>query len=198
VFGLLRRLDHPAPQVSADTIRATSPRRAPGWARAAAGILLALAVGGVAYAAPGSPLAGVVHRLVEWVSRATQEPAETPPSVPGGPQAGIAVPPGDRLTIVFPADLPDAIATVVLTDGTEVVVRAVGGAASFNSDVDRLSVEQAAAPARFEIHIPHVAPRVEIRIGERRVFLKGAAGVSTEFRPDAEGRYLIPLSRSRP
>jgi hypothetical protein len=54
------------------------------------------------------------------------------------------------------------------------------------------------APGRFEILIPRSAPSVEIRVGGRRSFLTEASRVETEYSGDAEGRYLLPLSRSAP
>jgi hypothetical protein len=113
-------------------------------------------------------------------------------------QAGIAVAPGDRLTIAFAVEQSGGTATVSLTDGSDVVVRALGGTTTFTSEVDRLSIEHRGAPGCFEILIPRGAPSVEIRVGGRRSFLTEASRVETEYPRDAEGRYLLPLSRSAP
>src|SRR5688500_7027672 len=66
VHALLRRVDHPAPAVSAEAVAARAGR-APdrGWGRWAAGILLALTAAGAAYAAPGSPLRGWARSVLE-------------------------------------------------------------------------------------------------------------------------------------
>jgi hypothetical protein len=111
------------------------------------------------------------------------------------PGAGIAVTPGDRLTIRFLVEGDGALATLSLTDGDEAVVRAVAGAATFSSDVDRLSV-RSAGPARFEVLIPRSAPWVDVLAGDTPVFRKRAAEVVAESEPGAGGRYGLKLSRS--
>jgi hypothetical protein len=193
VFDRLRHLDHPPPRVHLATIVAGLPRRALGWRRWAAGILVAVGVAGVAYAAPGSLLPTVVSRLSEWVTGPRPpEPARPPRRTDRGVQ-GIALTPGDRFTIVFSTVQAGATATVSLTEGTELVVRAVDGAASFTSDLDRLSIDNNASSARFQIEIPRSAPRVDIWVGGHRVFLKEASRVLTGARLNPEGGYLIPL-----
>jgi hypothetical protein len=84
-----------------------------------------------------------------------------------------------------------------LTDGDEAVVRAVAGAATFSSDVDRLSV-RSAGPARFEILIPRSAPWVEVLAGDTPIFRKRDADVVTETEPGADGRYGLELSSPTP
>lgn len=196
VFDRLRLLDHAAPRVSAATLAPSAGPRVRGWDRVAAGVLLALAVAGVAYAAPGFPFHGVVHRIVELVR---QPAGHTPP--PAGPreppsQTGIAVSPGDRLVIEFAEQPHGAVATVSLADGGDVVVRALG-AATFTSDVERLFIEHGGS-AQYEILIPRAAPSVEIRVRGRRVFLKEASRLVVDAHPDGEGRYLVPLSMGEP
>lgn len=195
VLDRLRRLDHAPPRVRVEIVSPVR-RRAPAWGRLAAGIMLAAAVAGVAYAAPGSPLAGVLHRVVEWVGGPAA--ATAPASAIERPQAGVAVPPGERLTIVFATEQSDGIAIVSLSDGAEVEVRALGGTTTFSSDVDRLSIRHRGPSPRFEIAIPRAAPSVEIRAGDRRVFLKKGSSVLTESERDGEGRYPVPLTRSPP
>lgn len=95
--------------------------------------------------------------------------------------------------IRFTGDRDSAIATVSLTGGDEVVVRAVEGFAAFTSDIDRLSV-QSTGRARFEILIPRSAPSVEIVVGEHPVFRVDASRVVTGTPGDGEGRYVLPLS----
>jgi hypothetical protein len=109
------------------------------------------------------------------------------------PGAGIAVAPGNRLTIRFVVEGDGAFATLSLTDGDEAVVRAVAGAATFTSDVDRLSV-RSAGTARFEVLIPRSAPWVEVLAGDTPVFRKRADRVVTQTGPGADGRYRLILS----
>jgi hypothetical protein len=199
VLERLRRVDHAPSPIAVQAIMGPGRRRAAGWGRLAAGMLLALAAVGVAYAAPGSPFRGVLQRIVEWVRGSSKPPIHAAPSPEAaGGQAGIAVAPGDRLTIAFAVEQSGGTATVSLTDGSDVVVRALGGTTTFTSEVDRLSIEHRGAPGRFEILIPRGAASVEIRAGGRRSFLTEASRVETEYSRDAEGRYVLPLSRSAP
>ncbi|MFL5493601.1 MAG: hypothetical protein ACJ8DC_04355 [Gemmatimonadales bacterium] len=197
VLERLSRVDRAPPPLPVEAIMRRGGGRARGWGRVAAGVFLALAAVGVAYAAPGSPFHGVLRRIAEWVGAASRPPVHpASPTASGGGQAGIAVAPGDRLVIEFGAEQPGGMATVSLTDGVDVVVRALGGTTTFTSEVDRLSIEHRGAPGRFEILIPRGARSVEIRVGGRRSFLTEASGVKTEHPKDAEGRYLVPLARS--
>jgi hypothetical protein len=195
----LRRVDHALPPVTLEAIVARGRRRAAGWGRLAAGIFLALAAAGVAFAAPDSPFGGVLQRIVEWVGGASRRSSHAAPSPEtSGGQAGIAVAPGDRLTIAFTVEQSGGTATVSLTGSANVVVRALGGTTTFTSEVNRLSIEHRGTPGRFEILIPRGAPSVEIRVGGRRSFLTEASRVETEYPQDGQGRYVVPLSRSGP
>jgi hypothetical protein len=178
------------------------PARPPAWGRWAAGILLALGAAGLAYAAPGSPLGGLVRRLVTWTDGTPRRTVSSPRGarIAGTEDVtgGIAVAPGDRFTIAFSADQPGGVAAVSLTDGVDVVVRALGGTATFGSDVDRLSIGTDGSSARFQIEIPRRAPWVDIRVAGRSVLSKRGARVLAEGERDADGRYLVPLSRPAP
>ena len=199
VLERLRRVDHVQPPIAVEVVMERGRRRPARWGRLAAGIFLALAAVGVAYAAPGSPFHGVLQRIVEWVRGSPKPPIPAAPSPEAvGGQAGIAVAPGDRLTIAFAGEQSGGTATVSLTDGSDVVVRALGGTTTFTSEVNHLSIEHRGAPGRFEIQIPRGAPSVEIRVGGRRSFLTEASRVESEYPRDAGGRYLLPLSRSAP
>jgi hypothetical protein len=196
IFGLLREVDHPQPEADPRVILAAGRSPRARWERWAAGLLLVAAAGGAAYAAPGSPLPAALDRLVATLAptqhRTGTDTAATDTAPPG---AGIAVTPGDRLTIRFVVEGDSAFANLSLTDGDEAVVRAMAGAATFSSDVDRLSV-RSAGPARFEILIPRSAPWVEVLAGDTPVFRKRAADVVTETVPGADGRYDLKLSSS--
>ena len=173
VFDRLQALDHAQPRVILERITAASHRRVPAWSRVAAGIAILLAAAGVAYAMPGSPLPRVLERLVERLRPASEAPpAPTPSQHPVLPQAGIAVTPGDRLTIVFAADQPDDVAVVALSDSGEVSIRASGGTTSFTSDISRITIDHSGPQATTHILIPRQAPWVEIRARGRRIFLK--------------------------
>jgi hypothetical protein len=195
VLQRLRALDHAARPVSVEQIIASASARAPVWHRWAAGIVLLLMAAGVAYAAPGSPLPGVVHRLIGLLQgREESRAAPIPPPPVDASQAGIAVDPGRRLTIVFAGDQPEGVAIVSLSDGSEIVLRAAGGTTAFTSDIDRVTIDHSGQPATTEILIPRHAPRVEIRARGRRIFLKADSSIVTSARPDPEGRYRLPLA----
>ena len=195
IIGRLSLLDHVPPVLrAADLIGAARSRRAPGWGRWAAGILLALGVGGVAYAAPGSPLPGVLASIIESVRTPVQPVAL--PTVPDRrpTDAGIALPVVDRLTISFASAASGDTAVISLSSGSEVVIRARGGVTSFASDPDRVTVDHRGGPARFEVLIPRKAPMVQVDVAGRRIFRKAGSGVtSVQVAPDSLGRYVIPL-----
>jgi len=215
VHALLRAVDDPAPQLDVEAVAAAAQapvssrhrperrlrRRALGHRepslRWAAGFLLAAIVVGAAYAVPGSPLPDWVSAVRGWMGGG---PGATP-STPGPAQApdervaGIAVAPGDELLILFLSPQVEGQVDVALTDDAEVGVRAPIGAATFTSDVERLVIDNRGSSASFEVRIPRAAPRVEIRVVGRRIFLKEGARVMAG-ESQARGLYLLPLTPS--
>jgi hypothetical protein len=196
IFGLLRELDHPLPRIPDDAV-SVRVRRGPIWGRLAAAMVLGIIGAGAAYAASGGPLPAVFQRLIEWVA---QNPSPKQPSQPAldleasGPGRGIALSAGDRLVILFSPPQTGGLATISLTDNTEVEVRTVRGQASFTSDLDRLRVDSRSDSIRFQVLIPRRAPWVEVQVGGRRVFLNQSGRVVTQALPDARGDYPIPLN----
>jgi len=212
VHRLLGALDHEPPAAArprlardAMTRAARGVRRGAGWRRRAAGLLVALGAAGVAYAFPGSPVPGwvdaVVARLGSLGDRAGEAPA--PPVAPGttprsptdAPESmgGIAVAPGGSLLILFTRAEESGEVEVLLTDADLVRAEAPGIAASFTADEAVLRIESAGTGARFRIEIPRTAPRVEIRVGARRIFLKEGERI-TAAPAAARGSYLLPLA----
>ncbi len=170
--------------------------------RSSIGVIGALAIGGAAYATslfPNSTLAGWVDVVVGWVSEWGQPEAATPSSSSAGTEgttlAGVAVSPGRVLTIRFtvPAPRHEGAARISLTAGRDVEVRAAQEAATFFTDAGLLEVRVAGA-ATFDVLIPESAPRVEIVVGENRIFLKDGARIVTELSRDTAGFYVLPLS----
>jgi len=209
VQALLRALDHPVPKVTAEAIaaRARAPDRVtPAW-RWAASVLLTLGVAGAAFALPGSPLRRWASTLGAVVTgRGRPDAGPGPASAPQTPspdrdRAGIAVPPGPSLLIVFDRPAPAALVLVSLVGGAEVIVRAPAGSATFTTDAGRLVVEgrgasapgSAPAPDTFAIDIPRESRRVEIRAGPARVFLKAGDRITSARSPDPAGPWLLPL-----
>lgn len=191
VYGLLRLVDHPPPPVDAESVAADARGHDRGWGRWVAGILLAMAAAGVAYAASGS-LPGWIQAVREWTREST--PSEERPRAPVAPMAGLAVPPGDGLTILFESPQPRSQVRISLGEGAEVRVRGPSGAATFDSEADRLRVFNRDSVATFEIEIPRDARRVEVRVAGRRIFLKDGARVVAEGPGDHREVYLLPLA----
>lgn len=194
VNALLRLVDHPVPQHSAQAIVArVRPRVA--WGRWAAGVLLVATLGGAAYAAPGSPFRRLVNSTVTLLAGRSETrlvpPVQAPDVDPLG--GGIAVEPGLALLIQFTAYQSAGDAHVSLTDGDMVTVRAPNGAATFTSDAERLIVDNTGSVSNFEIQIPRTAPRVEMRVGTERRYLKDRARVVAGTPADAQGMLRLSL-----
>jgi hypothetical protein len=195
----LRRLDHRPPPLAArglmDRARARNRLRLLRWAAA---ILLTAGVAGVAYAAPGSPLRAWVQAVIARVTGSRTRENVLPAPTPGGALAGIAVPPGQNLVILFTATQAAGRASITLTDSGQVVVRALDGTAAFTSDLDRLTIENTGSSASFDIRIPRAARRVEIRVAGQRVFLKEGAHITAGGSSPDSDSFLIPLVRDVP
>jgi hypothetical protein len=200
VLNRLRRLDHGPPRVSIENILAADARPArPVWGRWAAGVFLALAAAGVAYAAPGSPLPQVIERLIQLMSPTADRGVDTTESRRAREsQAGIAVEAGERLTIDLAPGQGIDTAVISLTDGSEVVIRARGGTTTFTSDPDRLAVRHAGESATLEIQVPRAARSVELRMGNHRLWLKKDSRITSDVPPESGGRYRIPLALPKP
>jgi hypothetical protein len=198
VDALLRLADVPPLPVHARAFAEEARGRARGALvmQRAAAILLALGIAGVAYAvyaAPGSPVrawwAAIAHRIGGEPRRAPSTPS--PRDVP---RAGIAVAPGRDFAVEFTFAQAGGGVVVSLTDGSEVVVRGLPGAASYTSDTDRIVIDNRVSSATFQIEIPHTAPRVEIRVGGERIFLKEGAHVSGAAAADSSALYHLQLT----
>lgn len=191
IGSLLATLDAPMPRVRAVDVmsRPAAAARRPRHYRAAAAILLALALGGVAWAAPGSPIRRWLEAGAEREIPRTAAPPPRP-SVPAASSSGIAVAPGERFAIAFVN--ASGLVDVALADSGELRVQASQGAATFASEVNRLVVSNAPG-ARIEVTIPRHAAHVEIRVADRRVFLVQRGRATTDARP-AAGRWVVDLS----
>ena len=191
LFESLTRVDHEIPTIDPRALFGRKERASGTWGRRAAAILVGAAIAGVAYAAPGSPFPGMLDR---WMRSGSDVEARPPTraenQAPAG--GGIAVEPTEGMVIDLAAAGEDAVAMVALSDGNQVVVRAVEGTATFSSDPGQLSV-LVSGRARLEILIPHSATSVEVQTGAVPVFRKLADGVATALPRDSTGRYRIPL-----
>jgi predicted anti-sigma-YlaC factor YlaD len=192
---LLPFLDDPLPRLEpGDLMRLRG--RGLVWGRRAALVFLALGLAGVAYAAPGSPVATWVRSVATLLRPAPGRPAppRTTQARSEDPEtSGIAVSPGERLAIVLPSPPKGGLAYVSLGDSADVVVRVVSGNASFSSGIDRLVVETPDSSAVFRIVLPRTASRVEIRAGGSRLFLKEGPRVRASTGPTADGVYALRI-----
>jgi hypothetical protein len=207
VLSLLREVDTPPPAlraadvVSLAELESRAPRaRGSAWLRRAAALVAAVGIVGVAYALPGSPMRRWVHDLVRNVGGRSEAPGG--PSARSGGAAnvsGIAVSPGQHLTIIFAkgADAGDGgELRVSLTSASDVQVRAPGGAATFTTKGDFILIGVRDPSAVFDVRIPRTAPRVEIVQGDDRVFLKEGSRITTSGARSLIGDYVLPLTPS--
>ena len=194
IFELLQTIDRPVSAMrSGSAVRQARDRRS-SWPTRAAAVVIGVAIAGAAYAAPGSPMRAllrglVVHRIDRPSAPAIQR------DLPNDTQtAGVAVSPGARLTIDITTSPRSGVATVLLVDGDEVVVRAAGGRPTFHSALDRLIIENSTTVTALSIEIPRRAPLVEVRLDGRRV-LRKAGSEMTGAKPDSIGRYVLAVNR---
>jgi hypothetical protein len=197
VYAMLAHLDRPTPRIGVRTIAARSRAGRSISLRVAATLLLAAGLAGVAYAIPGSPL----RQWIETIGRSPAEPSRRTSIERSSEQAsqrvtgpaGIAVAPGAGLVIRFVSPQRGGYVDVSLVDGSEVLVRAPSGAATFTSDAAELVIDNAASPAAFEIRIPRDAARIEIQVGQHVIFFKDRTTVRAAQPADSRGTHRIPL-----
>lgn len=186
VSGLLQHIDREPPRVSAHAIMSPASASRFGWGARAAGILALLGVAAAAYALPGSP----VRKWLIGEHGASAIPVAAAPEV----NSGIAVEPGSNLVISFARRQTAGEVHVVLSDSDVVAVSSRSGAAAFSSEEGRLAVDNHDPGATFDILIPRAAARVEIRVGDRSLFLKeGTRITANAAAPD--GSYHLPLQQ---
>jgi hypothetical protein len=196
VFGLLGSLDHPAPSVDASSVIGRGRGVRDVWVRRAAIIVVALGLAGAAYAIPGSPLRALLKQVASVFTGQDTPPAgddsttTSPPAV-----SGIAVAVQPRFAIAFVAEQPRGVVSIALVDGSNVMVRALGGAPAFTADADRITVDNRGDQADFEIDIPRDAPFVEVVIGGRVVVVKNGPQFAPELDADARGRAILTLTK---
>jgi anti-sigma factor RsiW len=196
VHELLHDLDTPPPDVFADAIARQAEAVAPvvrarltAWLRRAAAVAVVIGLAGAAYAIPGSPVRGWIHDIT---SKLTGRPVTPAPSHRGTGVSGVAVAPGDRLTILFEPGAKGAELRIALTDGADAQVHGPPGAAAYTSSAGYLLIRGRDSSAVFDVLIPRSAPWVEIRVLDERVFLKEGARVATGASHMGD-HYVLPL-----
>ena len=196
IHELLASLDHPVPPVSATAIAALAETRARARTnrrqtalRWAAAVLLAVAT-------PGSPVLRWLTALVAPLRGTGDRPATTPAAQGDGhtrETAGIAVPPGNRFTVLFAADPVGGVVLVSFGEREEVLVQARPGAARFTTEPEGLRIEARSAVDTFAIEIPRTAARVEIRAGGTRLLVAERGRIVPARASDSLGRYRVSL-----
>lgn len=197
IFDLLSHVDHPAPVVDVEALVDRRSGTSVVWGKRVAGIVLAAALAGAAYALPGSPLPDLLSHVAGWITgRAPSPPVDESPTPPV--TSGISVPVGERFAIRFAAEQATGTIAVSLTDESNVVVRVVGGTATFTTDVDRLTIENRESMADYEIELPRRAQWIEVLVGPRRLMLKDGDRLVSEISVDSQGRYVLSLAAPSP
>lgn len=203
IAALLETLDAPLPRINAATIMAraeATPRRVRAHfadLRKAAAVLLVVGLAGAVYAFPGSPVRTWVRDAVRKMAPKPQSPVDRPKP---RHEAGISILPEERLVILFRlgAAPGSGVASLSLTDGSEVQVHAPPGAATFSSSLGRLEIEVRDVSAPFVVQVPRSAPWVEIRADETPLFLKESSRVTTASPAEPGDRYTLRLERRSP
>jgi anti-sigma factor RsiW len=202
VLSRLAILDVPSPTMDRGFPAIAGPalplRRGPasgGAWRWAAGILLAVGVTGVALAAPSSPVRWLVDRVSSWFSAPAGDVirgtvADTPPTA-----GGIILEPTAPALLELQVLQPFDTIRVTLADDGAISVSASGGTVTFESDIGRLSIRNTSGVATIDVVIPRSAPRVEIRTGTRRLYLKDGSSVTSASADSTGGRHVIVPDR---
>jgi hypothetical protein len=189
--GLLRSLDHELPTITADDVMARARRSRLAPLRLAAGIVVAVAVAGVAYALPGSPIRDWVDAAFD---RTGQTGDERRPRPAGDSGAGLVLDPADTLSVTIAPGSSGHI-RIVTTEDAELIARMVSGEARFTSDPYGLGVDMR-TPDTLELRVPRAARSVTVIAGERPVFTIHDGEVSSALEPDSSGHYLLELGAS--
>lgn len=194
IFALLGTLDHSRPAIPRLRIIERAHVRRNVWIGRAAGVLLAGALAGAAYAASGLPLPSIVSGIFGIDDGPVEQHEPEGRSVVTSP-AGVSVDPGSQMVVTFSGTQTGGRVIVSLAEESEISVRSAGIGPSFTSGSNILIIERAGS-GEFAVKVPRSAPLVELRIDTVSVFLKnGARIVSSGSARD--GTWVIPFTRSR-
>lgn len=182
--ALLSTLDEPLPPVAVEAVlqRVSRPAVSHPWRRLAAGVLVALGIGGAAWALPGSPIRAAVRRWLE--SRSLPPAAEQPSTAPvQGPapaaaMSGVAVAPGASVTVELRGP-PVGRVQLTLTEAAQLTVEAPVGVGEFASATGRVVVRWSDTTATVIIGVPRSAPHVEVRGRDQALWSKVGSAISS-------------------
>jgi len=192
VLDLLGHLDAHAARPTAASIMYGARRSARNSYRWAAGIVLAFGLAGAALALPGSPLRDWLRANKESQSATAGRADRTTTDR----ATGVAVAPGNDLTIQFQNFQEQGVVTVRIVAAGDVVVRSLAGTATFTSATARLLISNSGS-GDFEIEMPRSARRVVILAGDRRLLLKQGSTVTGAGATAAGNEYVLNLRPPR-
>jgi len=187
---LLRHLDHQPPAITAEQVIARARAgRSQAWRRAA-GVLLALALAGAAYAVPGSPLSHWIESITGAVPAASSPgPPARQPRQFGGVEIAEPV-----TAVEVQTQAAGGFLRVELVDGDRLVARAPEGSARFTAAPGRLIIELLRADT-IELLVPRTSPLLEVTAGHRLLLRKQDTAVTTSSGSSNVARYEFPLRR---
>lgn len=197
VYASLSALDAPIPAIAFAQVRARAVSAGVPWRRVAAAVVITVSISGVAVAAARGPLLAWVASAARVFSArsAPARPVEAPAPPAGSPSiAGVAMRAGPSISVAFTNYQATGHLRIVMGDDSTLQVTAPAGAARFTSASGVLLVENTGATASFDVRIPRDAARVEIRVAERRVYLKIGPRVNSDVPADSDGITLVSLS----
>ena len=119
-------------------------------------------------------------------------------SVANAPMAprGVAIVPDGRADLVFRSAQPGSVVRIRPTAGTKVAVTASIDGSTYTVGRRTIIIDSGAPGTTYDIELPSPAglPEVSIRIGDRMVFVRHGATVSTGGALQTDGSYTISLS----
>lgn len=200
ITELLRQLDRPARPVTVHEVIARAKTPDFRWVYRAASVLLVLGVGSVAWAAPNSTLRKAWHSVSQLFHHAAVV-VPVPVSAAGGApvlatpvRSGMSFPAGHRVIVVFRATQTTGVVRLSFTSGEDVVVRSSSDGPVYSSSGDTLTVSNRGAASDFDVEIPRIVQRAEIRINGVRVFQKVGARVTSRAASALTDVYILPLT----
>jgi hypothetical protein len=192
--ALLASLDHIVPRPDVETVVARARRRKWYGRRAlAAGLALLVVAVGAAAALPHSPVRQWLGRVLVGGRRHAVVGRDTNSAGQSG-RNGIALHPGPSIEVVFRERQSAGSIRILLGAGSEAVVQTVGGAVRYAVGPSRVVVDNAHASASYEVLIPRSVLRARVRVGDRVVFTKVQAAISSDVPADSAGRYVIDFA----
>lgn len=195
IAELLRTLDHPVPDVRVADVRARAGARRR-WRPASIAAAAVLFVSAVAAALPVTPLHRALVRIIAAAVQRPRHPVTQPASaiVPG---TGIALIPGERLSVRFIAVVPGSRVRITLSSGRQISLVPEGGDAAFSIRESAIVVSGGSA-SRFMLEVPKTLTDLLIESDGVTMFDKHGATIVTDAVRDEQGRYLVELHPRSP